>query len=117
MDQKEFKRTTLLPYFELKGVIRKDNKALREKRKRAKELEKSIQDFMQEKNVKKISSKNGTLEVTQKKTIAPLKKEFLIQQLKDRVQMDEANATALVKEILDARPVSTSEQLSLNRAK
>ncbi len=113
----DFKRDVKL-YVDLKQEIGEDNKKLREKRKRATAMEKDLLETMQHEKIRKVDVKKGfVLKLQEKESVAPLKAEFIIQQLKDHHQMPEEEATMVVKDLMESRPKTTKTKLSLCEAK
>ena len=60
---------------------------------------------------------NGThFSIKNKKSIAPLKKEDLINMLQTKVDLDQETASSVVIQTLNDRPVKNTEQLNLRKA-
>jgi hypothetical protein len=73
--------------------------------------EKDMLDWMTHKQYKSIKCTLGTIEVKFTESKIPMTKPYLVQSLKEHAKMDEGNATQLVSQIFDSRPISNKRRL------
>ena len=111
---KEALKNNVKEYLEIDDYIKALNKALKEKRKRKKELQDQILNSMQKFEIDNMNTKNGKLVYSKTISKKPLNKSNLLSGLLLYFQNNEDNAKNACDMVLENRP--NVEKISLKRS-